>query len=91
MSCVYRKKEIERIFTFRITNWDQVLKNDPDAIENVKRELVYDGIFPDRIDVSRQLFRVYTEEPSISAIEVLETIRRFGFDAELSTFSANRA
>lgn len=79
------KKAIERTFSFQVTNWDQVLKNDPEAIENVKRELVHESVFPDRIDVSQQLFRVYSEEPSVSATKVLEIIRRFGFDAEFSS------
>jgi len=76
------KKASERTFTFRVTNWDQVLELDPEAIEHVKRELVHNSVFPDRIDVSQQLFRVYTEELSISATEILDTLRRFGFDAE---------
>lgn len=75
-------KVIERIFTFRITNWDQVLKDDPEAIEQVKSELVHNSVFPDRIDVSQQLFRVYTEDSSVLETEILEIIRRFGFNAE---------
>lgn len=75
-------KARERTFTFRVTNWDQVLKDEPEAIEHAKRELVHNSVFPDRIDVSQQLFRVYTEEPSISATEILDILRRFGFDAE---------
>ncbi len=81
------KKVTERTFAFRVTNWDQVLKKDPEAIEHVKHELVHESVFPDRIDVSQQLFRVYTEELSVSATRVLETIRRFGFDAEFSSIN----
>ncbi len=85
---VTSKKARERTFTFRVTNWDRVLKLDPEAIERAKRELVHKSVFPDRIDVSQQLFRVYTEEPSISATEILDTLRRFGFDAEFQGVSA---
>jgi hypothetical protein len=71
-----------RVICFKIENFEEAYKKDHLVIEKLERSLVYEGIFPAKIDFPSKLCCVTSDPTTLDLKKIMNVFKKLGLHAK---------